>query len=307
MNYDSHYKDLFSNPILVMELLKSFVDEDFISDLDFKTLKKLNTSFVTRKYRSREADVIYQLYFKNEPVYIYILLEFQSTVDKVMSLRMLEYVVEFYQDIYKTLKPKYFPPVFPILLYNGDKKWNASERFRDLIAPTSIPVEYLPDFRYYKIAINEIPKERLLKIKNAVSAIFFVENSNPESLSQSFKDLVQLVRSEQPSIIKLFNDWLFNLPEVPFSSKQISTLENLTEVPAMWATAAKEYKKKILQQGIQEGKQQGIQEGMQEGIELSRIATAQNAHKMGLSIENIVKLTGFSEEKVKEIIENLSK
>jgi hypothetical protein len=51
--HDAQYKELFSNPTLLAELLHSFVDEKFVHELDFSTIKKLNTHFVTGKFRKR--------------------------------------------------------------------------------------------------------------------------------------------------------------------------------------------------------------------------------------------------------------
>ena len=39
-DHDSQYKELFSNPTLVSELLRSFVDEKFVQELDFSLFQK---------------------------------------------------------------------------------------------------------------------------------------------------------------------------------------------------------------------------------------------------------------------------
>lgn len=162
-DHDSQYKDLFSNSTLVAELLRSFVDEEFVQHLDFSTLEKQNSHFVTGKYRKREADIIYKIQFQGNPVYIYLLIEFQSGVDRLMSLRLLEYIVQFYKDLLKVENHESLPPVFPLVLYSGDRKWSAPIQFKNLVAPSSMPGKYIPNFRYYKVAINEISKHRLQK------------------------------------------------------------------------------------------------------------------------------------------------
>jgi len=55
------YKKLFSNPILVREILETFVDEEFIRKLDFDTLQRLDKSFVTDNFRQKESDLIPRL------------------------------------------------------------------------------------------------------------------------------------------------------------------------------------------------------------------------------------------------------
>ncbi len=188
-DHDSQYKDLFSNATLVAELLRSFVAEDFVQHLDFSTLKKLNAHFVTGRYRKREADIIYEIQFKGSPVYVYLLLEFQSTVDRLMSLRLLEYIVQFYKDLLKVENREYLPPVFPLVLYSGDRKWSAPIQFKDLVSPSSMPGKYIPNFRYYRIAINEISMDRLQKIRNAVATSSSLRRAAPENLRKIYANL----------------------------------------------------------------------------------------------------------------------
>jgi len=64
---------------------------------------------------------------KDTEIYLYILLEFQSTVDKFIAFRMLQYVMELYRELIYKHRVKTLPVVFPLLLYNGDRKWTAKE------------------------------------------------------------------------------------------------------------------------------------------------------------------------------------
>ena len=83
--HDLRYKNLFSHPVLVRELLESFVCEDFVAELDFSTLNRLDKSFATDEFKEKESDVIYSVSFRENPIYIFILIEFQSSVDSRMS------------------------------------------------------------------------------------------------------------------------------------------------------------------------------------------------------------------------------
>ena len=61
-------------------------------------------------------------------MYLYILIEFQSSVDPWMAVRVMTYIGLLYQDLIKqkqVLKGRRLPPVLPIVLYNGDAKWTA--------------------------------------------------------------------------------------------------------------------------------------------------------------------------------------
>ena len=52
-----------------------------------------------------------------------------------------------------------------------------------------------------------------------------------------------------------------------------------------------------MQKGIEEGMQKGIEEGMQKGI----YTVARNMKQMGLTIADIAKATGLSEEEITEL------
>ena len=53
-------------------------------------------------------------------------------------------------------------------------------------------------------------KKSLEKIKNAVSAIFYIENSNPQELSLEIDRLIDLIKDENLDIIRDFSQWFNN-------------------------------------------------------------------------------------------------
>ena len=67
-----------------------------MNHLDFSTLQRLDKSFITDDFKEKESDLIYKISFNGQELYIYLLIEFQSTVDKFMAIRMLRYICEFY-------------------------------------------------------------------------------------------------------------------------------------------------------------------------------------------------------------------
>ena len=98
--HDNGYKLLFSHPQMVADLLRDFIREDWVRDLDFSTLEKVPGSYVTRKLSRRESDVVWRLRLGNDRfLYVYLLIEFQSTVDPFMALRMMVYLGLLYQDL----------------------------------------------------------------------------------------------------------------------------------------------------------------------------------------------------------------
>ena len=84
--FDSAYKYLFSNKKIFHELITSFIDEEFIKNIKLDDIEQVDKTFVTDEFIQRESDIIYKVRMDNDEIYIYILLEFQSTVDKTIPL-----------------------------------------------------------------------------------------------------------------------------------------------------------------------------------------------------------------------------
>ena len=138
MNHDHSYKLLFSHAEMVADLLRGFVREDWVQELDFATLEKVSGSYVSDDLREREDDIIWRVRWGEGWLYVYLLLEFQSTVDWFMAVRIMTYIGLLYQDLIKSERVKtgeLLPPVLPVVLYNGNICWQAPVNVSDLIIP----------------------------------------------------------------------------------------------------------------------------------------------------------------------------
>jgi predicted transposase/invertase (TIGR01784 family) len=100
-DHDTAYKQLFSHPEMVRELLLGYVPGDLLSQLDLSTLERVSGSYVGDKGTQRHSDMVWKVRLDGEWLYLYILLEFQSRSDLWMALRMFVYVGLMYQDLVK--------------------------------------------------------------------------------------------------------------------------------------------------------------------------------------------------------------
>ena len=209
--HDKAYKRLFSNKIIFRQLIETFVTEDWVKEIDFDLCQKIDKSFISEHYKETESDIIYQIKFKNKNAYIYLLLEFQSSVSWYMALRMLNYVSNFYMDYIEThKKSRKLPPLFPLVLYNGDAKWTAATDFKALLEQPDLLKHYAPHLHYFKIAENEYSTESLLKISNLVSTLFLAEKGDDIQLIKT--ELLNLFdKQEDKQAISILLNWFKQL------------------------------------------------------------------------------------------------
>ena len=275
---DNAYKQLFSHPEMVRDLLRGFVQEAWVKQLDFSTLEKVGGSYATDDIRDREDDILWRVRWGKEWLYVYIILEFQATIDFFMSLRNMVYAGLLYQDLIKskTIKGNQkLPPIFPVVLYNGLKRWDAAKDVADLILTVPGGLEqYRPQMRYLLLDIGSYTNDTLAPLHNLAAALFRLENSRTQ---QDFrivlKELIEWLKApEQTSLRRAFTVWMRRvlLPK-RLSVKEIPNLSELHEVNAMLETEeinwAREWHKEARQEAQQEGRLEGLQEGLQKGLQ----------------------------------------
>ena len=211
-NHDSSYKFLFSNPELVRDLIIGFIPDDWLHSLDYSTLEKVPGHYVSDDFQQREDDIVWRVKVGGEWLYLYLLLEFQSSVDKYMALRIMVYVGLLYQDLLKrneVLNDGRLPPVLPIVLYNGDQRWTAASDIAELIpAVPGLVEQFKPKLKYLLIAENTYSDAELSTINNLVAAVFRLEHAaNPESISQLINSLNDWL-TDRADLRRMFALWL---------------------------------------------------------------------------------------------------
>ncbi|WBW95932.1 Rpn family recombination-promoting nuclease/putative transposase [Oceanirhabdus sp. W0125-5] len=180
--HDKSYKDLFSNKEVFIDLLKEMMKASWAKNIKPEDLILVNKSYITSDYEEKESDIVYKAKIGEKEVIYYILLEFQSSIDYRMPLRLLFYISEILRDDAKNAKHKAadkdlkIPAVIPIVLYNGKKKWDVAPTLRDMTVGGDIFGDNIIDFRYSLFDVNNnYSKEELIDNNNITSAIFLLD------------------------------------------------------------------------------------------------------------------------------------
>ena len=177
MEPDATYKHILSHAFMVEELLRWLVADRhgmhaLVDALDFSTLTRMHEQSVNaagaalRRYGN---DMVWRVHLRErgeddalgpagrtgrtasppggdgaEPeasgpwLYLVVMLEFQSTVDHLMPLRIRNYVDNFHMEQWRRRRFRStdrLAPVLPIVLYNGASPWTAAARVIDLVTP----------------------------------------------------------------------------------------------------------------------------------------------------------------------------
>ncbi len=269
--HDAGYKRLFSHPELVRDLLTGFVNEKWVEALDLDTLERVDGSYVTDDLRARESDIIWRVRWGGEWVYIYVLIEFQSTPRRDMPVRVLGYLCLLYQDLLdakQTLPDGRLPPVFPVVLYNGERPWSYPTRIEELIPAIPGGLEtYLPRFGFKLLEEVRLAESADLESRNLAAAIFRLEASRePEDLQRVVHALTAWLQApDQASLRDSLTVWLRRVLESRLKGVELPQTQDLQEVDRMLAERIEEWTRRWKEEGREEGRQEGREEGREEG------------------------------------------
>jgi hypothetical protein len=224
--HDKGYRTLLSNPEVFTGLLKAFIREPWTERIDPHDLEPVKTSFILPTFERREADIIYKLKdtAENPPVYVYCLMELQSSVDYAILIRLLFYMTSFWMELLKGLPPDALnradfrlPMIIPLVLYNGGEGWTVSREFSSVYGGNIEPFrEYLINFKYHLIDVNRYTREELLGIKGLMSAVFLVDQKGADAgtgaylrdLAEKFRLVPLLLRDATLREGSIFLQWM---------------------------------------------------------------------------------------------------
>ena len=87
--HDAACKLLFSFPAMVRGLLAGFFPREWVEELDLSTLERWPENPVSDDLRQRHQDRVWRVRCCDRWLYVLVMLEFQSTIDHTMAVRIL--------------------------------------------------------------------------------------------------------------------------------------------------------------------------------------------------------------------------
>ena len=259
---DASYKLLFSAPEVVRDLVLGFIPDAWLHSLDYSTLEKMPGSYITDDLRQRADDVVWRVKADGEWMYLYLLIEFQSSVDSWMAVRIMTYVGLLYQDLIRRGEVpggKRLPPVLPIVLYNGDAKWTAATDIATLIPKVpGLVAKYLPKLEYLLIDENQYAEADLAELKNLVAAIIRIEHPENEQALLALIDLVNELLQGNAELKRTFAIWIRAvLLRQSKDSLVLPKVQDLKELKMTLAERFDQWARNYEQKGIEKGIEKG--------------------------------------------------
>lgn len=260
-----------------------------------------NSRFITTKYKDKESDIIYKVKNKN----IFFLIEHQSTIDYSIVYRIMEYSIEIMRLIIngkenksKTYK---YPLIIPIIIYTGDKEWDAKLSMKEIKEKAPW---YEEQEEISLVDINNYTTEELLEEKNILSKAMLLEKSrNKIEFIENVEKVLENYSSKNiekiENIIRYKSIGIIEQNEVEKILKKIRIKgegRNMTLAERINRNEREE-KMRIRNEGRNEGKLEGRLENRKENIRKMLLLKLD---------ENIIKeVTGVQDKELEKVKKEL--
>ncbi len=230
---DVNSKEIFKNPRLCSQFLQDNMD---IPQL--KWVQPEDIEDVTERYQAYfgvefETDTVKKIRLKDEngkpvavPLYMISLIEHKSSVDHDIMMQLLRYMVCIWHEYAKEMEREkkgisqrknfQYPPILPIVYYEGSGKWTASRYLKDRIQLSDVFGKYVPDFCYEVVQIHHCSTDELLDRGNEMSLVMLLNKlQNPEDFRKFRqsppKKLEEALKKTDPYIRGLLENIMYSL------------------------------------------------------------------------------------------------
>ena len=297
VRHDPAFKRYFSLATVVEDLLRAFAAPDWAQSLDFSTLSDASSEFVDEALRARCGDMVWRVGFHHGTLadgarrYLFMLLEFQSSVDAHMQGRMRRYTDALLERLMHNgvhTREGELPPVLPVVLYNGNEPWTA----QGSAAPgwaTRGHAEALPDRERRALARFRSQAYHLVDIAewrgggwpeaNRVSAWARLQHADTpnELLEWLCEEMARRPGAGEEPVRRALHAWAGEwwgrlTDERAQGSQRFPPFEEMERagggrrMATIWEAKVDRYKAGLLAQGIEQGRVQGIEQGIEWGI-----------------------------------------
>lgn len=357
---DNSARKVLENKVLCSQMLRDYSGIELLSDVQPEDIEDVTERFLPIFTEERDADVIKKVRIRktvnkqkdnykehdksayenkecpenlnetSQELYIIALFEHKSSVDYNVVMQLFRYIVYIWEDyekeqerfhkgISKSKSFKY-PPIIPIVYYEGSEKWTACMQLHERIALAEVFTELLPDFSYKLVALNEYSEGDILSKNNELSLVMLINKMQnaeelkklqvPEKLlsdisEKSTEDVLQTISQVIASVMRKFN-----IPEEEIADstgkvrkrKMGELFENFTGAFDVQAE-----RKKAREAGMAEGRAAGMAEGRAAGEIIHLIKMLHKLLKRNMTVEEIVEMLEDNEELISDLCDIISR
>ena len=272
---DRVYKRFYADPAVVEEIVRDFVGGAWTRELDFATLERLPAEMIDPVLPVvRHADMMWRVRFRDRPLHVVLLFEFQSSPDPNMAVRIAVETGVFYRELAKLRKrdPSVGEHVVvPVVVKSFEGPWTAARSMAEWLGggvPEEL-AEYAAGQGY--ALLDEAAEAKKAGASGGAggvvrAAMALRRERDPARLSALVRSLdVQLGASSvaRDALAEWIRSQMINSGA---TEAEVAHLDTLREAGEMYVNQFQETFRDGLAQGVEQGLAQGVEQGLAKGL-----------------------------------------
>ncbi len=222
---DVSSKNVFQDAVLYAQFLRDNLDIPALKNVQPEDIEDVSERY--RPYLGIEfaSDTVKKIRLRDNngavsdtPLYLISLTEHKSTVDYNVAMQLLKYMVCIWQEYAKECEREQpgcsrnknfrYPPILPIVYYEGRARWTADIHLRDRIMMNHIYGASIPDFTYEVVRLHDYNNEELLNRGDEMSLIMLF-NKIQDALD--LEDFLKLSPDQLSGIVKNTPEYMIDI------------------------------------------------------------------------------------------------
>ena len=191
---DVSNQEIFKNHVLCAQFLRNYSNCKALANVQPEDIEDISERFTSVMGTKVEGDTIKRIRLRNaddeeQELYAVSLIEHKSDVDYDVAMQLLHYISNIWRDYarsrrYQTERGDWveankakafrYPPILPIVYYEGIDRWTAGMQLRDRVLTVEGLEKYIPNFAYNLVGIRDYGNEELLDKADEMSLIMLL-------------------------------------------------------------------------------------------------------------------------------------
>lgn len=182
---DSSSKLIFGNAELCSQFLRNYMDMPILKNIRAEDIEDVSERYVPMFTEERNSDTVKRIKLEeNNTLFFVSLIEHKTKVDYNVSMQLLRYMIYIWEDFEKEMERQHkgvsrtkdfkYPPILPIVYYEGTGRWTATRNLQDRILFDKAFEPFTPKFFYKLVELNSYSVGQLVKKNDELSLVMLI-------------------------------------------------------------------------------------------------------------------------------------
>ena len=178
-------KLILADPQLFAEFIRDFIPIEILKNIKPTNIEDVSTRLLSLVSEQKDGDTIKRINLDDgKSLFIITIIEHESKVNFRAPFKMLLYIALILNDYEKEVnkntnitfsKDYKYPPILPIIFYDGESEWTAETNFLNRTEMNDIFEKYIPKFEYELVSLKDYSFDDLAEYGDILSLFMMMD------------------------------------------------------------------------------------------------------------------------------------